>query len=229
MMKKQNRKSERGSALVYILIAIALLAALTTTFMEPSSQQTTSQGSFRSAAALQGQINNIRSAVQECVLRYSNGDQAAAIQTSDAGANQIYPLKPNSTYLTGPAANREVRNIRCPGNPQGGDAADHGAIFTGATGKFLNAPPDLFEEWQWYNGADGVFFWIRTTNSDSFLRTSLEKMDDRFSECEADVVAAGGTAVDLDQAGTVNCPANNTCFRVWLINPGTAPAMDAGC
>ena len=38
---KQVRANERGSALVYILIAIALLAALTISFMNPSSNQTT--------------------------------------------------------------------------------------------------------------------------------------------------------------------------------------------
>ena len=225
-MKKTCRKSERGSALVYILIAIALLAALTVTFMEPSSQQTSSQSQFRSTAALQGQIDTIRSAVQECVLRYPNGDQAAAINTSDPDANRSYPLKPNSTYLDTPASNRNASGIRCPGNPQGGDATDHGPIFSGATGRFLPAPPDLFNDWQWYNGTDGVFFWISTSNSDAFLKTSLEKLDEKFGECEADVIDATGSAINLDVAGDVSCASGDLCFRVWVINPGTGRHAD---
>lgn len=236
-MKKTNRKSERGlvrhskrqreagSALVYILIAIALLAALTVTFMEPSSQQTTSQSAFRSTAALQGQIDTIRSAVQECVLRYSNGDGTVTSAT-DPGARQEYPLRPSSAHLTNPAgtAGSLVRDIRCPGNPEGGVVTDHAAIFGGSTGKFMPAAPDLFNDWQWYNGTDGVFFWISTSNSDAFLRTSLEKLDDRFSECEADIIDATGGLVDMDSdtPNEAECTAGQTCFRVWMIQNATA-------
>lgn len=221
--EQRERKNERGSALVYILIAIALLAALTVTFMEPSSQQTSSQAGFRTATELKSQVDTIRSAVQECVLRYGRGDTTPGIQISDPGANQLYPLKPNSTYLASPDTDRFVKDLRCPGNNTG-TTNDHVDIWTG--GKFMPTPPDLFEEWQWYNGTDGVFFWTRTTKSDSFLRSALEKLDDNLSECEADVITSSGSANNLDVAGTVNCPANNVCFRIWMINPGTGPHAD---
>tara|TARA_B100000242_G_scaffold294292_1_gene276067 strand:+ start:5931 stop:6680 length:750 start_codon:yes stop_codon:yes gene_type:complete len=226
--KNNNRKAERGSALVYILIAIALLGALTVTFMEPSSQQTSSQSGFRTVTAVKSQIDVIRSAVQECVLRYSNGDQTAAIQTSDSGANQIYPLKPNSTYLASPTVGtRLVKDLKCPGN-QGSTVNDHQPIFGGSTGKFLQPPPDLFEDWQWYNGDDGVFFWTRTSKSDAFLTSALQKIDENFSECEADMVDASGGDVDMDSDATSQavCPDGSVCYRVWMINLGTAPHGD---
>lgn len=220
LSENKGRKRERGSALVYILIAIALLAALTVTFMEPSSQQTSSQSGFRTATAIQSQVDLIRSAIQECVLRYGRGDNSIPNLATEIeeGANKIYPINPNSTHL--PVAfrsgNRNVSGLRCPGNnPGGANEDEHAPIWT--NGKFMPEPPDLFEDWQYYNGNDGVFFWTRTTKSDSFLTAALQKLDDNYSECEADIIDATGGAVDLDNDSLVNCPNGNTCFRIWMI------------
>lgn len=219
MTTKNNRKSERGSALVYILIAIALLAALTVTFMEPSSQQTSSQSGFRTSAEVKGQMDVIRSSVQECILRYGQGDTSSGITTAEPTANHVFPLAPNSTYLASPTAgSRLVRDIKCPGN-NGGTANDHQPIFGGNTGKYLPAAPSLFSDWQWYNDADGVFFWTSTDKSDSYLKSALEKLDENYSECEVDIIdnQSGGTALNIDSGSTVSCPANSLCFRVWMI------------
>lgn len=244
-VRHSKRQAERGSALVYILIAIALLGALTVTFMEPSSQQTSSQSGFRTGTAVKSQIDVIRSAVQECVLRYPNGDLTIdnAPAGDEPGARREYPISPDSdhypaAYATAIPAGEEdaVRHIRCPGNnPGGANVNEHELIFGGNTGKFMPAPPDLFQDWQWYNGADGVFFWIATDKADSFLQSSLEKMDENFSECESDIIIApSGSPVDLDSAGTINCPGGNMCYRVWMIiNSGAeyqgADEIAAGC
>jgi len=241
LSKIRKRASETGSALVYILIAIALLAALTVSFMEPSSQQTSSQNTFKTVSGLQGQIDSIRAAVQECVLIYPNGD--STIDTtpsgSDPGSNTRYPINPDSTHYTsatpGRSGDRLVRNIRCPGNPTTANAYDHALVFSGGTGKFLGPPPDLFEDWQIYNGADGVFYWTRTTKSDAFIAAALEKLDEKFSECEADIIDATGGAVDMDSDVTAQatCSANEICFRVWLLNKASGPhgdfAIDNSC
>src|SRR5688572_18111001 len=140
-----KRKQEKGSALVYILIAIALLAALTATFMDSSSQQTSSQNTFNTVTNLNSQISFITSAVQECVLSYPQGDNALANTT-----NVPFPINPTSTYLSGPAANNNVANVRCPGNP--GNSNVHSVIFGGSSGKFMPPPPNLFNAWNYYNG-----------------------------------------------------------------------------
>lgn len=221
--KSTNRQGEQGSALIYILIAIALLALLTITFMEPSSQQTQSQNTFRLVSELQSQVEFIRSSTQECVMLHTGGD--TNIPTGggddDEGADKRYPIRPDSSYLTGPAANRSVKNLRCPGNP--GDNANHKAIFGGASGKFLPPAPELFGDWQWYNGTDGVFFWIETDKSDAFIQTALEKLDNEFAGCEADIIdATGGAPVTMDSDATVSCPSGSTCFRLWMIAKGSA-------
>lgn len=231
----KSAASERGSALIYILIAIALLGALTVSFMEPSSQQTSSQNSFKTVAGLQGQVEFIRSAIQECILRYSAGDNTInGSSTTDADHNIPFPLKPNSTHFTGATigpttGTRLVKDIRCPGNP--GNNQNHAKIFGGTTGKFMPPAPDLFEPWQYYNGEDGVFFWIQTSKTDAFLASALDKMDDNFGECEADVIDATGSAVDLDSNSDIECASGYTCFRIWMVANATAsgPHQDAGC
>lgn len=225
----QGRKSERGSALVYILIAIALLAALTVTFMEPASQQTTSQNTFNTVTDLNSQVNFIRSAIQECVLTYPAGDTGLIGTT-----NTPYPINPSSSYFagapkSGAAANDQVRNLMCPGNP--GNSNDHAEIFTGASGKFMPPPVNLFEQWEYYNGVDGVFFWSRTDKSDAFLQTAMQKLDDQYSECEADIIDASGGLVAMtstDGAGDPDCPNGSTCFRVWMLTTALATYQAGG-
>lgn len=226
-----KRAAEKGSALVYILIAIALLAALTVSFMEPSSQQTSSQNTFKATTAIQSQIDTIRSAMQECVLLFPNGD--ATIDTgpagSDPGANVRYPISPDSghysTATPAQSGDRLVRNMRCPGdNPGNPNEEDHALIFTGQSGKFLGPAPDLFDDWQLYNGTDGVFYWTETSNSDAFLTAALQKLDAKYSECEADIIDAtvSQQALDSDSPAVVSCPQGSTCFRVWVVQQSTA-------
>lgn len=220
----RKRSSETGGALVYILIAIALLAALTASFMKPSSQQTTAQSSFNAITKLNSQIEYVRSAIQECVLTYPGGDRGASGTGGLIGTdNTPYPINPSSTYLTSPSANDQVRFIRCPGNP--GNSTDHADIFAGASGKFMPPPPDLFEEWIYYNGVDGVFFYTQTDKTDAFLQTAMAKLDEQFSECEADVVDASAAQIELTStaaAGDPKCPNGSTCFRVWMIIQASA-------
>lgn len=215
---------ERGSAFVYILIAIALLAALTTSFMRPSSQQTTAQQSFKTISNLKSQIEFTRSAIQECVILFPDGDRGANGSSGLIGtSNTPFPINPSSTYLTSPDANNQLRNVRCPGDP--GDSTDHAEIFSGRSGKFLQPPPDLFEEWIYENHADGVFLYTSTDKTDAFLDTALQKLDDEFSECEADIVDASGGDVELTSTANVSdpkCPNGSTCFRLWLITQSSA-------
>ncbi|PJF20463.1 MAG: hypothetical protein CUN56_16050, partial [Phototrophicales bacterium] len=144
------------------------------------------------------------SAIQECVLTYPSGD-TGLIGTS----NVPYPINPSSAYFTpapksGAAANDQVRNIMCPGNP--GNSNDHAPIFGGTSGKFFPPAVNLFGEWEYYSGVDGVFFYTSTDKTDAFLQTALVKLDDQYSECEADVIDTSAGQIELTSTATAGDP-----------------------
>lgn len=212
------KRNERGSALVYILIAIALLAALTISFMEPSSQQSQSQNTYNLTSELAAQADYIRTTIQECVVLYPGGDGGALPPNPLVQHNNPFPLNPTDAYLTPlptPPTDPLVRDLRCPGNP--GNDPDHQPIFSGQSGKFLSPIPSMFDDWQYYNGPDGVFFWTQTDKTDAYINTALTKLNEQFGACEADVVQTGGSAVSLDNANTALCPADSYCLRIWMI------------
>lgn len=195
--------------------------------MEPSSQQTSAQNTFRLVSDVKSQVDGIRSAIQSCVLSYKKGDDTIDNSASgtDPFARKNFPIKPSSAHYSsatdGPTSGDYVRDIRCPGNPGNGDP-NHEKIYGSSSGRFLGSPPELFEPWQYYNGLDGVYFWLSTDKTDSHIKTALEKMDEQYDECEADVIDATGSAVNLDSDGETQCEAGHYCFRVRMTIKNTA-------
>lgn len=222
-----------GSALIYILVAIALIALLTASMMEPSNQQGQAQNQSNLMTELQGQISLIDSAIRECVITYPNQDSGL---TGTEQFNAPYPINPNDTYFTGltpgPSTGRTAADIRCPGNP-GGANKNHAKIFAGNSGKFLPPPPNLFSAWQYYNGADGVFIVTSATVTDAYIATALQKLDTKYSPCQTDYIdAVSATNISSDNphsTGQVSCAAGSKCFRYWLIRKSTAIPADSAC
>jgi hypothetical protein len=240
IMTQQNT-SIRGSALIYILIAVALLAALTVTLMEPSNQQTQTQSSTNLVTDISGQVSFITSALSECVL--SHPDQDSEL-TSTQQNNAPYPINPKDPYFDAQTADppsdtaNTVTNIRCPGNPGGSGSTnqDHARIFGGASGKFLPPAPSLFTDWTYYNGADGVYIMTTTSKTDQFITSAMAKLDAKYSTCESEVIdrrSLGVLNLTTDttpgDSAVRNCPASSLCFRYWIILKSTAIHADAGC
>ena len=113
----------RGNALIYVLVAVALLAALTMAMMRSGGDNAQTQNTFQTVAAIQGQMQSIRSAVQDCILTYSDGEAGYAQD------NKPYPLEPDDAHLDTPQANgvKDVQYLRCPGNP--GDSNDATGVY----------------------------------------------------------------------------------------------------
>ncbi|MCB1538436.1 MAG: hypothetical protein H6865_04540 [Rhodospirillales bacterium] len=207
--------SQRGSALIYILIAIALIAALTAVFMQPASQQAQTQNSFKLAAELNGQVQLIRAAIQDCILQYPEGDNHINV----VGYHANYPLEPDSSYLPSgyAASDKSVAGLRCPGNNPGGANTDqHQPMFGGDTGRFMPATPALFTPWIYRNGTNmtidgqnvtGVFFQISTTATDPYLAEAMQKVDEQFTQCESDYIEGDGTN---------GCTNGSKCLRIWI-------------
>lgn len=203
-----------GGALVYIMIAIALLSALTMTFIQPSGQGAGTQNAFRLATELNSQARFIRSAIQDCILRFPAGDSSI----TQVGYHHPYPLVPVSTEFDEPAPTYGVQYLKCPGTGSGTDVDDQKKIFGGVLSSFLPPPPAIFgdREWVYNNGTgtnngeiwDGVYFRITTEKSDPYIGEAFERLDELFSECEADYIVGDGSN---------GLPAGERSFRVWII------------
>jgi len=210
--------NQNGSALIYILVAIALLAALTASFMDSSSQQTRSQNSAKLTTDIAAQIRIIKSSIDECVLVNPSGDSLAITSTDQK--HHPYPLMANHTYLTNVSKNDNVENIGCPGVP--GDDPDHAKIFGANSGKFLPPAPNMFNPWRYYAGEDGVFFWIESNKSDIFIEDALTKLDAQFSQCEAEYIDATSGSItltsdsDIPGGSNLSCASGSRCFRLWI-------------
>lgn len=211
-------RSQRGSVLIYILIAIALIGALTAVFMQPASQQNRSQNSFRLAAELNGQVNLIRAAVQDCLLQFPEGDSSIV----EVGYHTPYPMNPNSTHLPDAspvirAANRNAEFLRCPGNNPGGAArVQHREIFGAASGRFMPQPPALVDAWTYYNGTgntvegvtlSGVYFETGSSASDAYVGEAMQRVAEQYGACEAQYIAGNGSN---------GCASGRQCLRVWM-------------
>ncbi len=224
-MIREGENACRGSALIYILVAIALLAALTATFMGSSSQNPSAEKTLDLVTKLNAQIQTYRSAIQECVLTYPNGDKTMPAAPATVGGAQVtrpYPLNPRNSYLLNPVSSGAkdiAANISCPGNP--GNSNDHAQIFGAGSGKF--SPPKLNTFWNWYyNGSDGVFIQFGTTANDAYIKTALDKINEQFAPCEVEVVdARTGPSVTITSDNAV-CQSGNICLMIWLVTKPTA-------
>ncbi len=61
--------------------------------------------------------------------------------------------------------------------------------------------------------------------TDAFINTALQKLDDEYGECEADIIdATGGSAVDMDSDATAEteCSSGYRCLRVRMQINSTA-------
>jgi hypothetical protein len=233
---------QSGSALIYILIAIALLAALTVSLMEPANQQAQTQNTTNLVTTIENQVSFITSALQECALSHPNQDSGLTLTQQ---RNPPYPINPHDPYYTaesatpGPAANDNVAGIRCPGNPggSGSNNQDHARMFGGGSGKFMPPPPALFGNWRYYNGEDGIFIMISSDKSDAYIQSALTRLDGMYANCEADVINRLGTTAVAVAGDTVpgdgaakQCPAGHICFRHWFKqNASASDQVSAGC
>lgn len=219
--------SQKGGALIYILIAIALLAALTSTFLNDGGQSSRTQNAFKTATVLNSQARLVRSAIQDCVLRFPEGDSAIA----ETGYIDPYPLNPDSSdavYTEFDVTNKNVSELRCP-------AASYDQLFSGAGefSSYLPPSPDLMEPWTYFNGSiaasgtvapnygmafDGVYFQIQSDKSDPFIGESFQKIDELMSTCEVDHQVGDGTN---------GCEDGHQCLRFWIIRRGGGPTGSA--
>ncbi len=180
-------RSQRGSALFYIFLAIGLLAALTFTYVQDSRQTSNTQTVYQISENIYGQANIIRAAVMECVIAYPEGGGDLDGDTdidNDDNANRPYPIDPSdATNPDGAAADDQARHMQCPGAPAGKRIIFEGA---GTIGRFLPPPPSGFGQWLYTNDADGVYITIIGNNTSNALQV-VSRLSSKYDTCEAQV------------------------------------------
>lgn len=217
-MQQLNRQS--GSALIYAIVAIALLGILTFTLSKGGGEQGSQKKQTQLISDLSGQINFITSAIQECVINYPNQD--TSLDASGWQYNKPFPITPDAPYFNGltpgPAPAPLAEYIRCPGNPGGNgpNSKNHARIFGASTNKFFPPAPNLFDGWFYVNDSRGVHLNIGTGRSDPYLATALQKLDAKYAPCEADYFdgAVNGGGI---------CPSTYKCFTYWIVRKPAAP------
>ena len=210
-------KSQRGNALLYVFLAVGLLAALTYSFVKGSRESYTVQNAARIAEEMYVQVNLIKSSVMQCQLEYiqGGGDLNNDLTVDDIdNPNTPYPIVPSSVWHTNAPAgcattsndtgcitaapNDDVRNLKCIGAPI--NAVN---MFTGAnnSGSFLPPKPNGFKEWQYRNDANGVYIQIEAEDYNQNYQAVLSRLADKFVTCQADI-------------NYNNC--GNNCFTAWI-------------
>lgn len=192
--------AEGGNALLYVLLAVGLLAALTYSYVKDGRENYASQSSVQISSTLYSQINMIKSAVMECVAEYSGGGgdlNGDGVIDGDDNHNNPYPLSPsNALNLAAPggctttsnaagcipqAGNDEVIGLQCIGAPAGA-----AAMFSGSSnqGRFLPPPPNGFTPWVYKNDASGTYIQITFPN-DAAAAIALNRLLGQFTSNQA--------------------------------------------
>jgi len=195
---------QSGSVIFYIFLAVGLLGYLTFSLTKNSRTNTVAQSAFRMTEDLTIQANAIKVAVLECVGDYPGGggdlDGNGSIEAAD-NDNPPYPLSPsdpNNPSGGAGAGNNDVRDLECPGAPDGQRAIYDGV---GTTGRFLAPPKNGFGEWEYFNDADGVRLKL-VGGEDASTIQALNAIDAKHATCQVDV--------DYGSCGS-------GCLTMWLI------------
>ncbi len=227
----QGRHSEKGNVLLYVLMAIGLMAALTYAYVKDSRENYASQSAVQIAETLFAQANMIRSAVVQCSAEYPSGGgdlNADGTITPADNPNNPFPINPSSALHAGrtidgvvggtpdpiPAAvDDTAKYLSCIGAP-----ASVALMFSGANnqGRFLPPTPSGFSEWTYTNDTSGVpapngagnypngkGVYIRITGpaNDAASINALNRVMNKFTQYQADLNYGG-------------CGA--TCLTIWI-------------
>ncbi len=163
---------QRGIAIGPILMVIALLAVIGGLLASGSGTFSSNASVDRIRTELRGQVNLIRSKIQECYM------------VTMGNVSFDYPIGSNTL----------VRNLDCPGDPSG----DRN-LWTGARETDLPPPVPGFNEWTYYNYASGRCISIAPTSSSppQAVRDGLTILSGLFSANERHLDTAGDWTLSI--------------------------------
>lgn len=239
MTAKASR--EKGSIIVYILIAIFLTGLLVSMMSQGAKKSASSEQIDEVMMYLQADIQTVQSNITECVTSYQNNNfcpssgcvsqygSTTTVGTPDYGnPNPPFPMPASSSSGTVGTA---LASIQCPRAPSGQQT-----IFTDSITQSLKLLQDTANyTTTYFNGNssvadsgnsgvyEGVYLRIERTVSDPVWTEAIARMNNKYSACSVAYVAPGGT----DPTGHA-CP--NGCLYYWILRlPTSSTSWKTGC
>ena len=225
MMKQEGPSSmiataarQRGSIIVYILIAIFLTGLLVSAMSQGTKKSASSEQINELLLYLQADIQTVQSNITECVVSYQNNNFCPAGGTcvNEYTTQDTTPVvNPNVPFPTPVAAASSggtvLTSIICPRAP-----AAQQTIFTNSVSQSLKLLQDTTNYTATYynNGTDGVYIRITRNVADPLWTEALARLPSKYQACST-VVSMSAS----DPTG-FNCSAG--CFYYFIKRPGPA-------
>ena len=209
---------QKGSILIYILIAIFLTGLLVAAMTQGTKKSASSEQVNEMMLYIMQDIKTIHSAVTECVQDYS------ADVTSGANPNIPFPLycANNACALggmTSAGAGVAVTLMGCPGAP-----STQNLMFNTNTGHTFNSFKVLgdttnYTTTYFSNATDGVYLRITRAVSDPVWTEVISRLTTKYSQCSSIV-----ESINPDPTG-FNC--SGGCFYYFILRKASGPVFPA--
>ena len=197
--------NQKGSIVVYILIAIFLTGVLIAAMTQGSKKNASSEQMDEMMLYLQNDIKTIQSFVAECAQSYPGA------VTGVTNPNTPFPLYSD---LSSGGTGNVIATIKCPGAP-----AAQQTIFSNNAGSSFKLLSDTTTYTTQYftDGTEGVYFRITRASGDPLWTEAISRLNNKYSKCSAAAVTSGGTCA-------------NGCFYFWVLRRTTSTlGGEAGC
>jgi len=242
MIREEVFMRQKGSILVYILIAIFLTGMLIASMTQGAKKSASSEQINEMMMYLQADLRSIQANITECVVSYQNNNFCPpnAAETGLNCVNQFNgqdtgnPNPPFPVYTTNPSAagtsGTPLASILCPRAPSAEQT-----IFTNNVSQSLKLLQDTSNYTVTYfnenntnvpgSGIEGVY--LRITRAagitDPLWTEALTRLNTKYSACQVAVVTPG----NADPAG-YTC--TNGCLYYWILRlPTSSTSWKAGC
>lgn len=219
-----TRRCERGSIVVYILIAIFLTGLLVAAMTQGAKKSANTQQLDEMMLYVQADIKAAQAAITECAQVYPepvdiDGDGNA--NTTD-NPNAPFPLYCADSScvradLTSGAGGKAITSIGCAGAPDG----QRNILGTPGALKVLGDTAEFTTKY-FTDTTEGVYIRITRVGTDPVWTEAISQLDKKYSKC----VAAAVTS-NPDPTG-FNCSAG--CFYYWILRRSTSSgSFEGGC
>jgi len=179
---RNNASDQAGNILIYIFIAIGLLATLTLAITRDTSTHDLSRQARENTALLIQQADYIRAAFQECAMLYPDGggdlDGDGDIDGND-NPYAPYPLSAGSSKQpNGAGASQYLIDQQCTGAP-----AARAYMFQ-PPNQFRVPQPKVATQWYYSADADGLRVSVSYNFPNNVGDKMVEMLAQRLPDCE---------------------------------------------